>query len=211
MAVATKTKGGAEVLDTPSNDGEIFVSMEVPYIAQVRIEGVSAILFHRWSNESVAAKAAAAKNSRAKKSDDVESYVWRDLAGDICIPGTYLRGAIIEAARYRQDPRSTRKSARDLFKAGVISLTELASLGKATWDYLDEQRVLVQRNAITRSRPAFHAGWIAEFEIQVVLPEYIPPADLLTVLTSAGRLVGLADFRPTYGRFQVTRFEVQAT
>ena len=32
--------------------------------------------------------------------------------------------------------------------------------------------------------------------------------DINGLLTDAGRLVGLADFRPTYGRFRVTRYEL---
>jgi hypothetical protein len=74
---------------------------------------------------------------------------------------------------------------------------------------LDQRRVMVQRNGITRSRPALLKGWRAEFELLVQVPEYVPPSDLQDVLTNAGRLIGLGDFRPTYGRFMVTRFEVQ--
>jgi hypothetical protein len=67
---------------------------------------------------------------------------------------------------------------------------------------------MVQRNGITRSRPAFHPGWSAQFMFQVQLPEYAPSRDVLDVLTNAGRLVGVGDFRPSYGRFQVTDFRV---
>ncbi|MBY0512744.1 MAG: hypothetical protein K2P78_02390, partial [Gemmataceae bacterium] len=68
--------------------------------------------------------------------------------------------------------------------------------------------VMVQRQGITRSRPAFNAGWRATFLVSVLTPEYVKPSDLLAVLTQAGRLVGVGDFRPTYGRFQVVRFEI---
>lgn len=172
---------------------------------------VAPILFHRWSCEAVAEKASAAKGSAAKKTDNVESYVYRCDDGTIGIPGEYLKGAIAGpqgAAKYRQDPRSPRKSALDLYKAGVVPLTLVASLGKKDWDYLDQRRVTVQRAGVTRMRPAFLAGWQATFDLQVLIPEYIAPADLLEVISNAGRLVGLADYRPTYGRFQVTRFDV---
>jgi hypothetical protein len=43
----------------------------------------------------------------------------------------------------------------------------------------------------------------------VVLPEYVDAGTLHEVISAAGRLIGVGDFRPTYGRFQVTRFEVQ--
>lgn len=194
-----------------SNDGEFTINLSEPYRASVTVEGVVPILFHRWSVESVATKAKAAKGSAAKKSDDVESYVYRTEDGEIAIPGEYLRAAICSpsgAAKYRQDPRSPRKSALDLYRAALIVETELATLGVKDWDYLDQRRVTVQRAGITRSRPAMLAGWTATFDMTVVLPEYVPPADLRDVLYNAGRLVGLGDFRPTYGRFHVTKFEV---
>lgn len=183
-------------------------------MATVEITGTAPILFHRWSCESVAEKAAAKKGSKAKKTDDVESYVYRDQEGFICIPGRYLIGSITDprngSAKYLQDPRSPRKSALDLFKAGVVSTTLLASTGKKSWDYIDQQRVTVQRAGITRCRPALNAGWTATFDLQVLLPEYISPQLLLEVLVQAGRLVGVGDYRPSYGRFSVTSFKTGA-
>lgn len=210
--MVTKAATKAALGEALSNDAEFVVATSQPYIATVAIEGVCPILFHRWSCEDVEAKGKAAKGSAAKKTDNVEAYVYRCPDGTIGVPGTYLKGSIAGpqgAAKYRQDPRSPRKSALDLYKAGVIPLTDVASLGTAEWDYLDKQRVTVQRAGVTRVRPAFLPGWKATFELQVNLPEYIPPAELLDVITNAGRLVGLADFRPTYGRFQVVGFEVQ--
>jgi hypothetical protein len=51
-------------------------------------------------------------------------------------------------------------------------------------------------------------GWRATFELQVLLPEYIEQDTLQDVVTNAGRLIGLADFRPTYGRFFITKWQV---
>lgn len=203
-AALTAVGGGPE---TPSNDGAEIIQYAEPARVSVTLEGSSALLFHRWSVESVAEKASAAKNSRAKKTDDVESYVWRNDAGELCIPGEYVRASVIQAARFRQDPRSPRKSAMDLFKAAIVSNTELASVGKAEWDYLDARRVTVQRNGITRMRPALLAGWKAAFEFEILLSEYVQPRDLLETLTLAGRVIGIGDFRPTYGRFNIVRFE----
>jgi len=191
-----------------TNGGKVAIEYAVPYVASVRIVGVADLLFHRWNVEGVETKARAAKGSKAKKSDDLESYVYRDDAGELAIPGEYLRQAVIHAAKFRQDPRSPRKSAMDLFKAGVVCLTPLAPLGARAWDYEDRRRVMIQRNGVTRVRPAMRAGWAVTVELMVNLPEYIPPDALQDVLVNAGRLIGLADFRPTYGRFSVALFEV---
>lgn len=243
----TKVAALKSVANTTNGAAEIIAHSE-PYTVSVQLTGSADFLFHRWNCEAVDEKARAAKNSKAKKTDDIESYVYRNDVGELCIPGEYLRQSIIHAAKFKQDPRSPRKSAMDLYKAGVVALTALApvvsaslrlgadgrcQVGKGvacrggerqaagageawtgmagqfatTWDYEDRRRVVIQRNGVNRVRPAMRAGWVAEFELMVLVPEYITTSDLLDTISTAGRLVGIGDFRPTYGRFGVTRFE----
>ena len=191
-----------------TNGGASTIEASTPYRVNVKLTGTADLLFHRWNSQAVEEKAKAAKNSKAKKTDDIESYVYRNDGGELCIPGEYVRQAIVAAAKFRQDPRSPRKSAMDLYKAGVVPLTILASTGKKAWDYEDTRRVVVQRSGVNRTRPALKSGWSAEFEFLILTPEYIAPMDLHAVLTQAGVLVGIADFRPTFGRFGITSFEV---
>lgn len=197
-------------LEPTTNDGAHDIAFEEPYIVHFKIEGVAPLIFHRWSCEAVEEKAKAKKGSAAKKTDNVESYVYRNDLNQICLPGEYIRQSMIHAAKFKQDPRSPRKSAMDLFKAGIVALTELAPLngGTETWDFVDQRRVVVQRAAITRMRPAFAKGWQAEFEFSVVLPEYIDAQLFSEILALTGKVIGTADGRPSYGRFQVNRCEV---
>jgi hypothetical protein len=201
-------KNNLKVVSEVTNGGKKAIEDGLPYAVNVSVQGASDLLFHRWNCESVDAKSKAAKNSKAKKEDDIESYVWRDDDGKLCIPGEYFRQSVIHAAKFRQDPRSPRKSAMDLFKAGVVSLTVLAPLGVSGWDYLDTRRVTVQRAGINRTRPAMRIGWNTELQFQILTPEYIDPAFFQDVLNTAGRLVGVGDFRPTYGRFFIKNFEI---
>lgn len=198
---------GIEVLNGIENS----VQTEKPYIVEIEIVGSCPIIFHKWSCEDVASKAAARKGSKEKKSDNVESFIYRDQDEDICLPTEYLRMAMCFAAKFKQDPRSPRKSAFDLFKAGIVSLSDLAKIngGTKNWDFIDQRRVVIQRNAITRMRPAFLKGWYATVELQVLLPEYIDYQFFSEVLTMAGRLIGLADFRPTYGRFDIAKCKIK--
>lgn len=184
------------------------VNVCAPYRVAVSVRGDADLLLHRWNCEAVEAKARSAKGSAAKKTDDLESYVYRNTDNEICIPGEYLRQAVVAAAKFRQDPRSARKSAQDLIKAAVIALTPLASLGIKAWHYEHRCRVQVQRNGVTRVRPAIATGWTASFVLMVNLPEYVAPELLHSLISDAGRLIGIGDFRPTYGRFQVTRYEL---
>jgi hypothetical protein len=198
----------ATAIGPVTNGAEAIIELTTPYIATVLFEGTADFLFHRWNCEAVEEKAKAAKGSKAKKSDDIESYVYRDGDGLLAIPGMYFRGSLVGAARYQQDPRSPRKSAMDLYKAGVVPLTELAPLGVEKWDYEHKGRVVIQRSAVTRTRPAMKAGWQCEVQFLVTTPEYINPHDLQQTFTKAGQLIGVGDFRPTYGRFLVRAFQI---
>jgi hypothetical protein len=202
-----------EALSEVSNDAQQSIEYSQPYAALIAVTGTVPILFHRWSVEAVEAQMKGKKGSKVKKTDNVESYVYRLPDDGLAIPSEYFRMSLINASKFKQDPRSPRKSAMDIFKAGVACLEPLCRLGpdkepRTRWDYMDQRRVMVQRQGITRNRPALNAGWTAEVMMQVLLPEYIPPQFLHEVMTEAGRLVGVGDFRPSYGRFQITSFQV---
>lgn len=204
----TAVLGKPEILNGISRGN---VDPSIPYIVTVEITGSCPIIFHRWSCEDVASKANAKKGSKEKKSDNTEGYVYRNEDNHICLPGEYLRMAMCMAAKFKQDPRSPRKSAFDLFKAGIVPLTELAPINGGTkdWDFLDQRRVVIQRNSITRMRPAFLKGWSAEIDLMINVPEYIDFSLFSDVLSMAGRLIGVGDFRPTYGRFDIARCQVK--
>ena len=199
---------GLETINGVSNDASKTIEFQSPYSVEIEVEGTAPFLFHRWSVDGVEAKQKAAKGSKAKKQDDLESYVYRNDAGELALPGEYFRQSIIQAAKFMQDPRSPRKSAMDLFKAGVVALDELCSLGTKDWDYLDRRRVLIQRNGITRVRPAMNVGWSCAVKLMTILPEYIEPHLLHDRINAAGRLIGIGDFRPTFGRYMISPFTV---
>lgn len=209
----SKSTATAEVIElggqVPTSGADETILYSEPYVAQVEITGTAPYIYHAWNVEAVEAKANAAKGSKAKKTDDIESYIYRNDQGFLCIPGEQLRMAIVNAGRYLQDPRSPRKSAMDLLKAAIVVLTHYASTGAKTWDYLDKRRVIVQRSAITRTRPALKEGWKVKFEIEVLLPEYVGEQLLNEIIQKAGRFCGLGDHRPSYGRFNITSFVVR--
>lgn len=203
----------AMAIAEPTNGAQEQIKSEYPYVIHATIEGSTDLLFHGWNCEAVEEKGKAKKGSEAKKSDNLESYVRRNEEGIICLPSEYVRMSIIAAAKFRQDPRSPRKCAMDLYKAAIVCLEPLCPFYNAAkelpkiWDYEDRRRVQVQRNGITRVRPAFRAGWSVAVDLMCILPEYIGSGEIHDVLAMAGRVVGVGDFRPTYGRFRVAKFE----
>lgn len=196
-----------EGIDQLLGKSEGVVRIVAPYAVTATLEGRDPILLHRYDPAEVADKGAAAKGSKKKKEDNVESYVYRNDKGEIGLPGLVLKACLKDGAKYLQDPRSPRKCARDLVRAS-IRINGFASFGTKDWDYLDRRRVGLNKISITRSRPAFSPGWTLTFEIQVIDPEYVTPAFLHDLLNRAGMSVGLGDFRPDFGTFRVTNFKV---
>lgn len=194
-----------------SNGAANLLEMQREYIAVVKITGDAPLLLHGWNIESIEEKAAAKKNSAKKKTDDIENYVYRDEEGYIVMPTKNFCASIRTAGKKYPDPASPRKSMHDLLKAIVCPYSQEGRInnGVKEWQYVDRQRVVVQRAGITRSRPAFFKGWTIEFEILVQEPEYLSPSLLHEIITRAGKLEGIGDFRPTYGRYRIDKFEVK--
>lgn len=210
MARGNGSNGAAVLGGAPlTNGGAWVVEGESPVKARVAITGTAPLIMHAWNVESVEEKANAAKGSKAKKTDDIESYVYRTESGLLGVPGTNFHASLIEAGRRMQDPSSPRKSARDLVRAAIVPLTVVAPFEPETetWDYEDARRVTVQRAGITRVRPAMHSGWQLTYELLVNAPQYITPVVLAQLISTAGLLIGLCDFRPTYGRFVTSGLE----
>jgi len=178
-----------------------------PYAVEVTVVGIADLLMHRWDTEDVEVKGKAPKNSASKKTDNIEAYLYRMKDGTIGVPPVNFKSSLCDAAKFLQDPRSPRKCARDLVRAAII-VSEGGSLGVKSWDYLDKRRVVIQRNAVARTRPAFLAGWKVTFIVQVTAADLISVDFLADVVNRAGQFVGLCDYRPEFGRFRVESFKV---
>lgn len=71
--------------------------------------------------------------------------------------------------------------------------------------FIHQQVLRVQTSSIMRTRPVF-VNWGVDFTIQF-MPSIVNVRDIKSALETAGTLVGLCDFRPKYGRFDVIKFD----
>lgn len=198
------------VITNVSNGAQDAILSGQPYRATVQIVGTMPLLMHCWNIEAISGKANAQKGSAEKKTDNLESYVLRDDDGFIVMPTINFCASIREAGRKFPDPTSPRKSMRDLLKAIVVPETENALIndGVKVWDAVDQRRVVIQRAGITRSRPMFNTGWTMTFDVMVLEPAYLDRELLFKLIESAGKFQAIGDFRPTYGRFRVGKFDI---
>lgn len=121
----------------------------------------------------------------------------------ILYPSTAIEGMMLSAAR--------KQRLGQLVQTGLIcdevfplkfdgdemSLAELWESG----DFADFRKVKVQKNSVRRCRPIFR-----EWELKIslnYLPDVINQSQVEDILDVAGRLIGLSDYRPRYGRFEV--------
>lgn len=137
-----------------------------------------------------------------------------DEAGYPTLPGEMLRAVIEEAARKTKQGPSVREGLIVLpdiqFDAGEglrgLPCNELATRK----DVQHIAKVVVQRSATTRCRPLFK-NWQVEFSVDVY-EDLVDEAMLQQWLHTAGRRIGIGDWRPgksggVYGRFEVVGIE----
>lgn len=178
-----------------------------------RIRGVAPLVMHngqladplnRFSREM---KKITGK--RAKTEADYEQLARLEWLGSLylangvpCIPGEMIEAGFIEAAR-----KSKRGQAA---KAAILSdgFWLLDYGGPPTPEELwkDEAYrlsagVRVQRNRVIRTRPIFRR-WAAQVTIDY-LPDMLNGQDVIETMSVLGRIIGLGDWRPRFGRFEV--------
>ena len=129
------------------------------------------------------------------------SYVAEENAR-IIIPGTMLEAMLINAAKKAKNGGA--------FKAGIIcdgdfelgydgpkNIDELWASGK----FVHRCSVRVTTNRVMRTRAIFR-NWSLKFSVSFN-PEVLDESNVTEAVETAGSLVGLADYRPRFGRFNI--------
>jgi hypothetical protein len=122
-----------------------------------------------------------------------------------------IPGEVIEAA-LQQGARQTKRGKdipRGVICAGLWPLEYGGPLDPDTLfadpNYHDRRGVVVQRSRTMRTRPIFKR-WSLNFQLDY-LPDVINVSDLQTILENTGQFIGIGDYRPRFGRFDVEKFE----
>ena len=192
------------------------------YTVKVEIQGIAPLLQHKFPIPELSAL-----SKGGKKSTGAIDYTqeWRDYfyatpEGHIYQPAAHIEAAMAKSATNFKIAGKRGKTYKELFQSSVFVQPDYILHGMDVPDgldefsskplYLDVRSVVVNRARVVRIRPAFGPGWKLAFEIQV-LDNEIQPELLNDVLVYAGRMVGIGDFRPRFGRFLVVLFAVHNT
>lgn len=175
---------------------------------EIRIEGVSALLMHRYPMTEVGVKTKGKNNKQTE--DDVESYLYKDSAGKLMQPSTHIIGVLKRAGAKYQIPGQGKLTYKNLMGSGAVLVSPDEIVHELQGWEIDRRPVVVNRGGrIPRSRPML-PKWALSFSIEYDEDE-IHKSALKEILDFAGRRVGIGDFRPEkggpFGRFIVTKFE----
>ena len=190
------------------------------YTIDVKIKGIAPLLQHRFPMPELETMSKGGRKVTGAKDYTAEwkDYFYANSDGELFQPAVHIEGAMVRAAVNFRITGKRGKSYKDLFRAAVFVMPDEILHGIKVPNeldtdadkqlYLDLRPVVVQRARVVRIRPAFKAGWELDFAIEV-LDDQIAPELVQDVLTLAGKTVGIGDYRPRFGRFVVTHFEVQ--
>lgn len=179
-------------------------------IIKAKIEGVApGLLMHRFPEMTAAQlvnNVKLAGKGKDTPENEAESCAYRHESGYLCQPAEHIFQSMLKAATGFVIQGRGKKTYKDAVKGGLLIAPDY--ILHKTKDYLiDARPVRVQSARIVRHRPHIPA-WELEFEITILDESILPPDVVNAILVQAGQQVGIGDYRPRYGRFIVTAWDL---
>lgn len=181
------------------------------YTVKAEITGITPLIvnrFHEEAQEEATSGIRTARKERPSPEQDAADRLYQNGDGPF-LPAENIRQSIIEAAKRFKIGR--RAATTDVAASIFIMPFELPLTG--TW-HVDSRAVVIPATGgrILRHRPMFDE-WIIRFDLQLDSDVGIDLPMIREIVASAGKLVGIGDFRPArkgpYGRFNITAWEKQ--
>lgn len=171
------------------------------YKVNVSIEGISPLLMNRHPFPEEIEKVN--KDDREMYDYELAKYKLED--GRLYTPCDHILGSMTKAAVDFKIEGQGKKTYKDSVKAGIFIEPEKIPHKIQT---IEPYRafVSINRASVIKSRPMFNA-WGLDFQI-ICVDDQFPPSKLQLVIEKAGTAKGIGDYRPRFGRFSVTKFEV---
>jgi hypothetical protein len=172
----------------------------------VKIEGSAPLLMHRFITSAEKPKEAKKQDRKGIVRDPEQeakqaAYILPN--GKLYQPAEHIERAMVKAGTSYIIPGAGKKTYKDAIAGGVfIEQQEITHLIQKA--VVDIRPVRVQNARIERARMRLDK-WALEFSM-VVTDERITPDTLKSILKDAGSFIGIGDYRPKFGRFEVTRF-----
>lgn len=180
----------------------------------IRIEGITALLMNRFSDEAAEAATSGRRGSSAAAErgtplEQAQKKLYLGLDGKPMIPQPNLLRCIVDGGSFHKIGKKqvTTKESSLLYACVDIEGTAIPLEHKEPWR-VDTRPVVVPstKGRILCHRPLFD-DWALNFEL-ILDTSIAGPKLMRCIVDDSGKRVGLADFRPSrkgpFGKFVVT-------
>lgn len=170
---------------------------------EVEIKGIAPLLHNRFPAEEFGENASTKKKKVYVPKDEADKKLYKNQDGSYYQPAEHIFQSLVKAAvDFKFEGRKTFK---DIINSGIAITPENIPLDHPF--VIDERSVVIQRARVLAWRPRFDE-WSVKFNVEIIDDENIPISTLNEILTHAGMRKGIGDYRPRYGRFMITKFEI---
>ena len=176
-------------------------------VFDVQITGIGALLQHKFSIADEPAKVIRITGVR-DFSDEAQKAMYVNDEGLICQPSEHIHKAMVLVSSAFKIPGRRGKTYKDSVNAALFLDPELIVHNNQTVT-IDQRPVKVGQARIVRERPRID-DWSLDFRI-TVMDEQLHEDVVFDILELAGRMKGIGDYRPKFGRFKITRFDELTT
>lgn len=173
---------------------------------KVKIEGISDYLQHKrpFEEDETLKK----RTGEIDYSKEAEKTVYRDEDLGCYIPSKQIRACLVKAGATFKVTGGRGRTFKNMINAVIEVEPDKIPLKKKNFDYVHQEFVKLRgSDQILRSRPAFEKGWEAEFSLLILDEEQIPVKIMKQIAEYGGKFVGIGDWRPHFGRFEVVEFK----
>lgn len=147
-------------------------------------------------------KRVAAKDYTAEEYD----HLYTNKRGEVIQPASHIESCMVKAANEFFIKGHKGKRFSDRVKAFVE--VQPAEIVHKIQDW-HARFVVIQRNRVLRWRPCL-PSWSLAFQVVLKDPEAVPSATVHEILEYGGRYIGIGDYRPKFGQFEVTKWAEQS-
>ena len=175
-------------------------------IINATIKGIVPMLMH--SPSGIKDESTKKQSGKQDYTKEAETALYKNPDGSIYFPSTWIEGTLKKASTNFKIPGRGKKTYKDLMLSSVIIDPENIPLISKGYE-VDARVVKVGQSRIIRYRPIFKK-WEAIFTINV-LDDQIDHSALKEILEYAGKYVGIGDYRPKFGRFEISAFGEKKT
>ena len=185
-------------------------------LISMAIEGVTPLICRRFTDEAAMNATNGTRSSvvgsQRTPQDEAETGLYKANDGTPVIPAVNLMRCMIDAGKFFKNGKSKVTTQKESLIPACVSIHEilLPIIHEQAWK-VDTRpiRIPATGGRVLRHRPMFD-DWRLEFTVDLDT-SVVSPQLFREIVDTAGKRVGLGDFRPgtkgPYGRFTVVKWE----